>query len=69
MPGVEAVAEGVADDLGGHHSGLPRLGQANHPLPTADGLIHALQGGIYLGFGATESERKELSCLSATSMR
>jgi hypothetical protein len=38
---VEAVAEGVADDLVGHHPGVPRLGQAEKAFVTAGGLVDA----------------------------
>ena len=44
--GVEAVAEGVADHLVGHHPGMPRLGQQEQALVTAGGVVHALHGRI-----------------------
>ena len=46
--GVEAVAEGVAHHLVGHHPGMPRLGQQEQALVTADGVIHALHGRIII---------------------
>ncbi len=46
MLGVEAVAEGVADDFVGHHPGVPRLGQAAQALVAAGGGVDALHGGI-----------------------
>jgi hypothetical protein len=39
---MESVAERVADDLVGHHPGMPRLGQAEQALAAARGLIHTL---------------------------
>ena len=42
--GMEAVAERVADDLVGHHPGVPCLGQANQPVVTAGSLVNALHG-------------------------
>jgi hypothetical protein len=46
VAGVEAVAEGVADDLVGHHPGVPRLGQAEPALVASGGVVHALHGRI-----------------------
>jgi hypothetical protein len=44
--GVEAVAEGVADDLVRHHPGMPRLREAEQAVVTAGGVVHASHGGI-----------------------
>jgi hypothetical protein len=43
---VEAVAEGVAHQLVGHHPGMPRLSETKEPFVAAGGLVHALHGGI-----------------------
>src|SRR5262245_48874634 len=53
--GVEAVAEGVADDLVDHHPCVPGLGQPEEALVAAGGLIDArheaitADGGSVLG--------------------
>ena len=44
VPGVEAVAEGVTDDLVGQYTDVPRLGQAEQTLVTARCLEDALHG-------------------------
>ena len=41
MLGVEAVAEGMADELVGHHPGVPRLGQTQQSFVAAGCLVHA----------------------------
>jgi hypothetical protein len=43
---VEAVAEGVADYLVGHHPGMPRLGDTQEAVAAAGGLVDALHDGI-----------------------
>jgi hypothetical protein len=43
---MEAVAEGVADHLVGHHPDMPGLGQAKQTLGTAGSLAHALHDTI-----------------------
>src|SRR5439155_25812084 len=42
VPRVESVAERVADDLVGHHPGVPRLGQAEQARAAPRGLVDAL---------------------------
>src|SRR5262245_3646489 len=39
---MDSVAERVANDLVGHHSGMPRLGQADQPFAPACGLVNTL---------------------------
>jgi hypothetical protein len=41
---MESMAERVTDYFVCHHSGMPRLGQAEQALAAASGLIHALHG-------------------------
>ncbi len=47
--GVEAVAEGVAHYLVGHHPGMPRLGETHEAFVAAGRLVDALHDGIMIG--------------------